>query len=444
MAYGAYTRTWNTPTGRYFDRESQTELGSLVVKWDYNYVALTSNTKNGFSTPMWKSVIRNGGDATNPYSVTRRLIRYYPGFIRAAKPKTYFQPTRVVNETAFYEGTGFHTATVPSSFDSFQMTLDEAELENLLRAAILKKVNEDMMKLQGLVVLGELRKTLAMVRNPAKLLLDRTAFYIKQLKKRSRGVQLSNVQTRRRILTETYLEYTYGVQPLVSDSIDAMKAVAQWQAESEGIERRSRVRKRAERVFQMSPTKTNYDFSFVSLPRCVITRWDTQLSRISYVVGLSGSTVKSKTANPQRLAELAGFSLAQFVPTAWELLPWSFLVDYFTNVGDVLSSWATDTSRVAWVSRSVRRSRISHYATEVDPKQAATYLWVIQDDDNGAGGHEAELLTFSRSKVTLEMPSLEINLIPKPLQGLNMAALWWSMDPIKPYYKPTPPVRRFR
>lgn len=36
--------------------------------------------------------------------------------------------------------------------------------------------------------------------------------------------------------------------------------------------------------------------------------------------------------------DLFGFSAKEFVPTLWELLPWSFLVDYFTNVGDILDA----------------------------------------------------------------------------------------------------------
>jgi hypothetical protein len=50
---------------------------------------------------------------------------------------------------------------------------------------------------------------------------------------------------------------------------------------------------------------------------------------------------------------LFGFTPSELVPTAWELLPWSFLVDYFVNVGDVLSSAVTASSNVNFVNKTV-------------------------------------------------------------------------------------------
>jgi hypothetical protein len=68
--------------------------------------------------------------------------------------------------------------------------------------------------------------------------------------------------------------------------------------------------------------------------------------------------------------ELLGFSLSDFVPTIWELVPWSFLIDYFTNIGDVLEAWTTCTSDVAWVNRTSRRSSIA--LSEAVPDLAST------------------------------------------------------------------------
>jgi hypothetical protein len=52
---------------------------------------------------------------------------------------------------------------------------------------------------------------------------------------------------------------------------------------------------------------------------------------------------------------LFGFSPEQFLPTAWELLPYSFLIDYFTNIGDIIYGWSTLTADLAWCNRTSRK-----------------------------------------------------------------------------------------
>jgi hypothetical protein len=54
-----------------------------------------------------------------------------------------------------------------------------------------------------------------------------------------------------------------------------------------------------------------------------------------------------------------GFSPREFVPTLWELIPYSFLVDYFTNVGDIIAAWSYRTLDMRWVTRTERTSVIS-------------------------------------------------------------------------------------
>jgi hypothetical protein len=49
-----------------------------------------------------------------------------------------------------------------------------------------------------------------------------------------------------------------------------------------------------------------------------------------------------------------GVSWSDVIPAAYELVPYSFVVDYFTNLGDVLEALCFNRSSVAWVSQTDR------------------------------------------------------------------------------------------
>lgn len=46
-----------------------------------------------------------------------------------------------------------------------------------------------------------------------------------------------------------------------------------------------------------------------------------------------------------------GLNLKQFIPTAWELLPWSFLADYFSNIGNVLAYDNSIYQKLNWLCK---------------------------------------------------------------------------------------------
>jgi len=49
-----------------------------------------------------------------------------------------------------------------------------------------------------------------------------------------------------------------------------------------------------------------------------------------------------------------GFTLGNFVPTVWELIPYSFVIDYFANIGTVLKAMTLPTPTMIFHNRSTK------------------------------------------------------------------------------------------
>jgi hypothetical protein len=50
-----------------------------------------------------------------------------------------------------------------------------------------------------------------------------------------------------------------------------------------------------------------------------------------------------------------GFQAQNFIPTIYELVPYSFLIDYFVNLGGIIEAVCTDTTGVYFVSKTVKQ-----------------------------------------------------------------------------------------
>jgi hypothetical protein len=113
----------------------------------------------------------------------------------------------------------------------------------------------------------------------------------------------------------------------------------------------------------------------------------------------------TRTGDPgsyTRLAELAGFGWKEFLPSVWNLLPWSFLVDYFVNVGDILAAATTCTDGVMWVNKTTRKVRR-------ETRQAKAWLVAPTPNVTSYGGsHGTYVATseaFTREVATIGFPT---------------------------------------
>lgn len=216
------------------------------------------------------------------------------------------------------------------------------------------KLREADHQFQGGVFLGELHQTIDMLLHPAKTLQKGIASYLNSVKKRVKRVR--NPKNISKVIGDTWLEYSFGWKPLLADIDDAAHAAARI------VQNIPQVRFHAYADGQSSSeVKSAPSALFIIFDKRSVTRRFYGLRYYGALSPMAEDTQGNIISSAIRVQKMAGFDLLSFVPTIWELVPWSFLIDYFANVGDLLNQMSTDTSKIKWLCRSRKRtSELSH------------------------------------------------------------------------------------
>lgn len=206
---------------------------------------------------------------------------------------------------------------------------------------------------QSGVFAGELFQLAKMLASPLKSLRtgvtklhDDLFYYSKKATGRgSRRQQLLDVKD---AIAGTYLEWQYGIKPTISDCNDAAKAFrAMASARTFDIIRcrGDGVYTRYEEVRREFIPGGNFA-GFGSYQDC---------RRTHHVdCTLRGAWRSDKADSTLPLPMQFGLDLGSLLPTAWELVPWSFIIDYFSNMGEVLDVWGMRFIDFVWLNETLR------------------------------------------------------------------------------------------
>lgn len=180
---------------------------------------------------------------------------------------------------------------------------------------------------KGMTFAGELRETLKMIRRPAQGLRDLLSSYLTSIKK-NRG-KWKTQKKRLQGVRSQWLEYQYGIRPLVSDTSSAIEALVN----SNAI-KPVHVMCRGGGYGTGSPESQTFVYFPVNNTSVLV---DRKLYASVYFKVYGFYTNSGALSDGLRNW---GFTYEEFIPTLWNLLPWSFVADYFSNVGTVLESYS--------------------------------------------------------------------------------------------------------
>jgi hypothetical protein len=361
----------------------KTTLNGTTTTNRYQALVDTSwlDSSDGVDNPKWKDQVRKHLNATTPYSASKAKIEVQFGQSLIAEQVV---PDFDISD----EQRGW-------LIQNFQQP-DPGPTGDLLNAtylAFVRKANKELRSVQGMQFLGELREAIHMVRHPLETLKnemgnylidahlnarkavrdhararrparsprlgrdidsdlrDRGVLTLRQRKpetvdNRVRTAQRTRAQVVSKSISGTYLEYANGWRPLVNDIISASKALAEHFNPSGIGYRRVSVT-----VAGVETSEVTQQLGSFSSP---FTWYQTDVIKRNCSGRMVGEVVVNNSGDSKALLRNAGLELRNFAPTVWELLPLSYVADYFVNMGETLEAAAFNRGSVAWWSRTIR------------------------------------------------------------------------------------------
>lgn len=371
----------------------------------FNWVDYT----DGSSVANWRKKIKRGLNATSHFSGAKTTIKSTPGYAAFNYATT---STCSGLRERFRSGHLLSNMGVPS----LPVSSQEDEAETKAREVFYNKYRSAQTSFRGGVAVGELAKTIKMIASPGKSLRKKVSDVYSLITKDQRkwGMRKAKLYKRNRAIQDTWLEHAYGWTPLINDIKDGYVAL------------RDREKHRPDQRLVTASgyvVTESYDHSAVSH----------SVGKLSYrVASCTTSTTQVRYKGSLRLetddslladTRYWGFSPSDIVPTLYELVPYSFLIDYFSNLGKVIDAVSMPTIRFGWGARTLRRSSI---LTSADASSTNDYSGVvsISTDIFIPGKWRSETISFVRSPVSsVPIPDLRFKLPHLTTQWVNTAAL---------------------
>lgn len=298
-------------------------------------------SKTGAENPRHRSQIAAVEQAGTNFVGTRQHMIEQRGYVFAE----WQHRSSVLSQYHWHTATGLGCPENYSSPTYVALPSFSTTVQSRAAARFISNCRDANRAIMAGVSLGEMGETLRMIRRPLQSLRKGVNDYLRDLKKIPKAVRTR--KQAQQAVSGTWLEHSFGWRPLMSDIADGYDALERYRGAN-------RLRTKRVRGFAQDQIPIA---SYMSTPIDVTGQLyynhtsNEYQTRQSIHYGVMGISHDSRIAMAR---SLLGFNLEDFAPTLYELVPWSFLIDYFTNFGAVIDSWAFNTSRLRWYCRTNR------------------------------------------------------------------------------------------
>lgn len=387
-----------------------------------------STSASGFRNPKWKDEIRSGQNATTNFSGTDYSDDPAPYISATADGSEVYtlDPRQTYTFTSHLDGVLPYYAP-PSYAQPDVSTI--TNVTNRCISKFLDQLDNAQSSFEAGQDLGEYKETIEAIHRPLAPLRDKLTQYLSSLKKAKHRYRGNNVALKK-VLADTYLEYHFGWQPLADDVAKAIADCGRHRFSSIPIE--------------ASASGTYYAQNVHSRisPVGIITALDQNiLSTYKYFVRYKGGVRIRNLLPSGQLSWAQSLQLTpdKWLPTAWDLLPYSWISDYFINIGQVIRGFCSLYSSLTWTCKTARaeaRSKFSDFSY-VPPDPSPYWAWVNLRYSVFGGAAETWVRHVERSIINPSdlVPELQFSVPHTPYAFANLGALLLQRaKPLLPFF----------
>jgi hypothetical protein len=423
--YDQWSKVYDPPGSKFLSVHQTAGLDSHYVK-----------SRKGNDNPIWKKQVARHEQAGTAFI----------GILQSATVPSYFlQKIMVKHPNVINPGQAYaceqiaHGRRPLPDVNLDPSLISEVKANNQALSRMVKKIDDLQRSFQGGVFAGELLQTLRLIRHPGKILrisVDRhhqrvekhVRRYLRQLRSSNKTVRNSALRDTLGFASDTWLEAQLGWAPLLSDIDSAMETLADNNSratENEYVE---------QRAFGFTESEIDRGSFLIGKDPGPGFQTEWVLKKTCFVRYIAMVDEGSYSAlNMRRI----GISPRDFFPTIYELIPYSFVIDYFTNLGTIVSSLSLRKSAVRWTMKLVRKEYV---------REAISFTPVL--GNNGGGTYDISLgacappkglksvyreVTRSPYSESL-VPGLVFNLPGSSTKWLNIAGLITNRKRLKSYF----------